>query len=395
MIRARAVAVLALMLILYAGMALAQTVRVGVINTYSGPLAAGGEQIERGISLYMKLHEADLPPGVKIELLRRDDTGPNPEVAKRLTQELITRDKVKLLVGMIWSPNALAMAPLVTEAKVPFIITNASTSSITTKSPYIARVSLTSWQGPYPLGSWAARNGLKKVYSVVSDFSTGVDGEVAFTKAFTEAGGSIVGAVRMPVTTPDFIPFLQRAKDAAPDAVFAFVPGAKEATALMKAFDDLGLRAAGIKLLGPNGLTPDEELTNMGDAAIGTLTMGNYSAAAIRPANQAFVAAYKAAFGTTQDPGYMAADSYDGMAAIFHVVIEQHGEIDPDRTMALLKGWTFDSPRGPVMIDPETRDVVQNIYLRRVEKIDGQLRNIELETIPMVKDPWKQINNVR
>ena len=369
-----------------------QTVKVGVISTYSGPLAAGGDQIDRGISLYMKLHEADLPPGVKIELLRRDDTGPNPEVAKRLTQALITHDKVRLLVGVVWSPNALAMAPLVTEAKVPLIITNASTSMITTKSPYIVRVSLTSWQGPYPLGFWAAKHGLKNVYTLVSDYSTGIDAEVAFDKAFTEAGGTIVGAVRMPVTTPDFVPYLQRAKDAKPDAVFAFVPGAKESTALMKAFADLGLSAAGIKLIGPNSLTPDEELSNMGDAAIGTLTMGHYSAAATRPANQAFVAAYKAEFGATAEPGYMAADSYDGMAAIFHVVIEQHGEIDPDRTMALLKGWQFDSPRGPVLIDPETRDVVQNEYLRRVEKIDGQLRNVELETIPMVKDPWKEIN---
>jgi branched-chain amino acid transport system substrate-binding protein len=196
----------------------------------------------------------------------------------------------------------------------------------------------------------------------------------------------------MPVTTPDFVPFLQRAKDAKPDAVFAFVPGAKEATSLMKAFSDLGLGPAGIKLIGPNSLTPDEELPNMGDAAIGTLTMGHYSAAATRPANQAFVAAYHAAFSTTQDPGYMAADSYDGMAAIFHVVIEQKGVIDPDKTMALLKGWRFDSPRGPLLIDPETRDVVHNEYLRRVEKIDGQLRNVEFETIPMVKDPWKEIN---
>jgi branched-chain amino acid transport system substrate-binding protein len=373
----------------------AQTVKVGVVNTYSGPLAAAGEQIDRGLSLYMKLHEADLPPGVKIELIRRDDTGPNPEVAKRLTQELITRDKVQLLVGMVWSPNALAMAPLVTEAKVPFIITNASTSSITTKSPYIARVSLTSWQGPYPLGSWAAKNGLKKVYTLVSDYSTGIDGETAFDKAFTDAGGTIAGAVRMPVTTPDFIPFLQRAKDEKPDAVFAFVPGAKESTSLMKAFADLGLGTAGIKLIGPNSLTPDEELPNMGDAAIGTLTMGHYSAAGIRPANQAFVAAYHAAFGTSQDPGYMAADSYDGMAAIFHVVIEQHGNIDPDKTMALLKGWQFDSPRGPLLIDPETRDVVHNEYLRRVEKIDGKLANVELETIPMVKDPWKEINKTK
>jgi branched-chain amino acid transport system substrate-binding protein len=373
----------------------AQTVKVGVINTYSGPLAAAGEQIDRGIRLYVKLHEKDLPPGVKIELVRRDDTGPNPEVAKRLAQELITRDKVQLLTGVVWTPNALAMAPLVTEAKVPFIIMNAGTAMITTKSPYIVRLSFTLWQSSYPMGIWAAKHGLKSVYILVSDFGPGIDAEAAFTKAFTEAGGTIAGSVRMPVSTPDFVPFLQRAKDAKPDAVFSFVPAAKEATGLMKAFGDLGLGTAGIKLIGPGDLTTDEELPGMGDAAIGTLTMHHYSAAGVRPANQAFVAAYKAEFGAKEEPGFIAADAFDGMAAIFHVVIEQNGKIDPDRSIELLKGWKHESPRGPIMIDPETRDIVQNEYLRRVDKVDGQLRNTEIETIPMVKDPWKEINKAK
>ncbi len=370
----------------------AQTVKVGVINTYSGPLAAAGDQIDRGIKLYMKLHEKDLPPGVSIELVKRDDTGPNPDVAKRLAQELITRDKVQLLTGVIWTPNALAMAPLVTEAKVPFIIMNAGTAMITTKSPYIARVSFTLWQSSYPLGSWAAKNGLKNVYTLVSDFGPGIDAETAFTRGFTTNGGTIAGAVRMPVTTPDFVPFLQRAKDAKPDAVFCFVPAAKEATSFMKAFGDLGLRDAGIKLIGPGDLTTDEELPGMGDVALGTITMHHYSAAGDRPANKAFVAAYKAEFGAKDVPGFIAADSYDGMAAIYAVVIAQKGKIDPDKTMELLKGWQDDSPRGPIMIDPETRDIVQNEYLRRVEKVNGQLQNTEFETIPMVKDPWKQLN---
>ena len=213
--------------------ALAQTVKIGMVNTYSGPLAAAGEQMDRGSKLYMKLHEKDLPPGVTIELIKRDDTGPNPEVAKRLAQELITRDKVQLLTGVIWTPNALAMAPLVTEAKVPFVIMNAGTALITTKSPYIARVSFTLWQSNYPLGTWAAKHGLKNVYTLVTDFGAGIDSETAFTKAFTEAGGTIVGAVRMPVATVDFSPFLQRAQDAKPDAVFCFVPAAKQATGFM------------------------------------------------------------------------------------------------------------------------------------------------------------------
>ncbi len=376
-------------------MASAQTVKVGVINTYSGPLAAAGDQIERGIKLYTKLHEKDLPPGVSIELVKRDDTGPNPEVAKRLAQELITRDKVQLLTGVIWTPNALSVAPLVTEAKVPFIIMNAGTAIITTKSPYIARVSFTLWQSSYPLGTWAAKNGLKTVYTLVSDFGPGIDAETAFTKAFTADGGTIAGSVRMPVTTPDFVPFLQRAKDAKPDAVFCFVPAAKEATSFMKAFGDLGLKAAGIKLIGPGDLTTDEELPGMGDPALGTITMHHYSAAGDRPANKAFVAAYKAEFGAQAEPGFVAADAFDGMAAVYQVVIAQKGNIDPDKTMELLKGWKYDSPRGPIMIDPDTRDIVQNEYLRRVDRVNGQLQNTELETIPMVKDPWKEFNKAK
>jgi branched-chain amino acid transport system substrate-binding protein len=372
--------------------ALAQTVKLGIVSTYSGPFAAVGEQLDRGIRLYMKLHEKDLPPGVKLEIIRRDDTGPNPEIAKRMAQELITRDRVQLLAGAVYTPNALAIAPLATEAKVPFIIMNAGTAMITTRSPYIARVSFTLWQSSYPLGSWAARNGIRKVFTAVADYGPGIDAEAAFTKGFSDAGGQIVGAVRMPLANPDYVPFMQRAKDAAPDAVFAFVPAGKDATALMKTFGDLGLRQAGIKLIGPGDITTDEELQNMGDAALGVVTAFHYSAAGNRPANQAFVKAYKAAFGASENPSFLVVGAYDGMAAIFHVIAEQKGRIDPEKTMELLKGWKADSPRGPIMIDPETRDIVQNEYMRRIEKVDGQLANVEFETMPMVKDPWKEIN---
>jgi branched-chain amino acid transport system substrate-binding protein len=374
--------------------AFAQTVKIGIIDSYSGPFASVGQQLDRGIKLYMKQHEKDLPPGVKLEIIRRDDTGPNPEVAKRLAQELITRDHVQLLGGVIFTPNAMAIAPLATEAKTPFIVMNAGTASITTKSPYIARVSFTQWQSCYPLAAWALKNGIKKVYSVVSDYGPGIDSEQAFTKGFTDAGGQMVGAVRVPVANPDFVPFLQRAKDAKPDAVFAFVPGGKEATALMKAFADLGLGQAGIKLIGPGDIATDEELHNMGDPAIGVVTAFHYSAAATRPANVAFVKAYKAEFGQNEEPSFEVVGGYDGMAAIFHVIREQKGKIDPDKTMALLKGWKdANSPRGPIMIDPDTRDIVQNEYIRRIEKVNGQLANVEFETIPMVKDPWKALNH--
>jgi branched-chain amino acid transport system substrate-binding protein len=372
----------------------AQTVRLGVINTYSGPSANLGEQIDRGIRLYVKQHGKDLPPGVKLEIIRRDDTGPNPEVAKRMAQELITRDHVQLLAGPVYSPNALAIAPVVTEGKVPFIILNAGTAVITTKSPYIARVSFTMWQASYPLGTWAAKNGIKKVFTAVTDFAPGIDSETAFIKGFTEAGGQIVGSVRMPVSNADYVPFMQRAKDAAPDAVYSFVPAGKDATALMKAFGDLGLKAAGIKLIGSGDITTDEELQNMGDVALGVVTAHHYSAAAKRPANEAFVKAYQAEFGVAEDPSFLVVDAYDGMAAIFHVIIAQKGRIDPDKTLELLKGWKDDeSPRGPIMIDPATRDIVQNEYMRRVERVNGKLANVEFDTMPMVKDPWKEINN--
>ena len=371
----------------------AQTVKLGIVDTYSGPFASVGEQLDRGIRLYMKLHEKDLPPGVKLEIIRRDDTGPNPEVSKRLAQELITRDHVNLLAGTIYTPNALAIAPLATEAKVPFIIMNAGTAVITTKSPYIARVSFTLWQSSYQMGVWAAKNGLKKVYTAVTDFGPGIDAEQAFTKGFTDNGGTVVGSVRTPLANPDYVPFLQRAKDASPDAVFAFVPGGKDATAIMKTFGDLGLKKAGIKLIGPGDITTDEELQSMGDVALDVVTTFHYSAAATRPANVAFVKAYKAEFGANEDPGFEVVGAYDGMAAIFHVIKEQNGKIDPDKTMALLRGWKDDnSPRGPIMIDPDTRDIVQNEYVRRVEKVNGRLANVEFETIPMVKDPWKVLN---
>ena len=374
--------------------AMGQTVKVGIINTYSGPFAGLGEQLDRGIRLYMKQHEKELPPGVTLEIIRRDDTGPNPEVAKRLATELVTRDHVQLLGGVIFTPNALSVAPLATEAKVPFIIMNAGTSMITTKSPYIARVSFTLWQSSYPLAEWAAKHGIKKVYSVVSDYGPGIDAEQAFTKGFTDNGGQMLGAVRVPVANPDYTPFLQRAKDARPDAVFSFVPAGKSATALMKTFGDLGLGQAGIGLIGTGDITTDEELQNMGDVALGVTTMFHYSAAATRPANVAFVKAYKAEFGPTQEPSFEVVGGYDGMAAIFHVVEAQAGKIDPDKTMALLKGWKDDdSPRGPIYIDPETRDIVQHEYLRRVEKVNGQLENVELEDLGFVKDPWKELNH--
>ncbi len=375
-----------------AGGAMAQTVKIGVINTYSGPLAEPGVLIDRGIELYMKEHAKDLPPGVKVEIIKRDDTGANPEVAKRMAQELITRDHVQFLAGFIYTPNAMAVGPIATEAKVPVIVMNAGTASITTKSPYIARVSFTMWQSSYPLGEWAAKHGIKKVYSAVSDYGPGLDAEAAFIKGFTANGGQMVGSVHIPLANPDFVPYMQKAKDVKPDALFTFVPAGEQATALMKAFGDVGLKQAGVKLIGPGDITTDEMLDKMGDIAVGTVTMFHYSAAAKRPANEAFVKAYKAAY-KGEEPAFEAVGGYDGMAAIYHAIIAQKGKVNADKTMELLKGWKNpNSPRGPIMIDPQTRDIVQNEYLREVKKVNGKIENVELETIPQVKDPWKALD---
>ncbi len=380
-------------LALGAAAATAQTVKVGTLWPYSGLNANLGEYGERAMRLYIKQHEKELPPGVNIELLIRDTTGANPDKAKQLAQELIVREKVQFLAGVIFTPNAMAIAPLATESKTPFVIMNAGTSVITTRSPYIVRTSFTLWQSSYPLGQWAAKR-MKRVYTLVSDYGPGHDAEEAFSKGFKEGGGEISGTVRVPLQNPDFAPYMQRVKDAKPDALFVFIPAGKTASAVMKAFGDLGLRQAGVRLIGPGDVTTDEELPNMGDVALGVVTAHHYSAAADRPANKAFVAAWKKEFGANSTPNFVSVGAWDGMAAIFHAVIAQKGKIDPERTMDLLKNFKNpDSPRGPISIDPATRDIVQNEYLREVRKVGGQLANVETETIgTAVRDPWKEFN---
>ena len=369
----------------------AQTVKIGFITSYSGLNGNLGPYMERAVRLYIKQHQKELPPGVKIELIIRDDTGPNPDKARQLAQELVVRDKVDLLAGVIFTPNAMSMAPIATEAKVPFVIMNAGTSVITTRSPYIARVSFTLWQSSYPLGQWAAKK-YKTAYTLVSDFGPGHDAETAFMQAFKAGGGNIVASVRVPLQNPDWAAYLQRVKDAKPDTLFVFIPAGKTATAVMKNFSELGLGQAGIKLIGPGDITTDEELPNMGDVALGVTTMFHYSAAGDRPANKAFVAAWKKEYGANETPNFLSAASWDGTAMIFEAIRQQKGKIDPDKTMAIFKSWKFaNSPRGPISIDPETRDIVQNEYLREVRRVGGQLANVELETFAAaVKDPWKE-----
>jgi len=374
----------------------AQTVKVGLINSYTGFVAQPADQGQKGFDLYVKEHGKDLPPGVKVELLRRDDTS-NPEVGKRLAQELITRDRVQLLTGIVLSPVATAIAPMTAEAKVPLLLDLAAAGvNIPRLSPYIARISFTLWQEAYPIGKWAAEQGWKTGYTAVTDFIAGHDSEAAFTKAFTDAGGKMVGSVRFPPTNPDFAPFVQRIKDAKPDVVFIFVPAGTQATAMMKAIQELGLRESGVNVVAPQDLLPDEELPRMGDTPLGLITSGTYTADAKRPANEAFVAAWKREYGDKSIPDFISADAWDGMAAIYALVKETKGNFTADQAMAFLSHWKDpDSPRGPIMIDPETRDIVQNVYIRRVEKQGDRLVNVEISTIPMVKDPWKELNPVK
>lgn len=373
--------------------AAAQTVKIGLITSYSGFLAQAGDSMDKGLSLYAKLHEKDLPSGVKIEIIRRDDTSSNPDVGKRLAQELITRDHVQILTGLVSSPVAAAVAPLTAEAMVPLVLMNAAGVAIPRISPYVVRVSFTIWQQGYPMGKWAAAQGWKRGYTAVSDYIPGHDGEGAFTKGFTDGGGEMVGSVRFPPANEDFAPFVQRIKDVKPDVVFVFVPGGKQATSFMKAWSDLGLQNAGIKIVATQDLVTDDELPNMGEAPLGIVSAGIYSVAGKRPQNQAFLAAWRKEYGYQVIPNYVAVGGWDGMTAIFDVIKVTKGKFDGDQAMAVLKTWKDpDSPRGPIEIDPETRDIVQNVYIRRVEKVDGHLANTEFETIPMVKDPWKQLN---
>ncbi|HEX9464098.1 MAG TPA: ABC transporter substrate-binding protein [Alphaproteobacteria bacterium] len=370
----------------------AQTVKIGVITSYSGFLAQLGDSMDKGFSLYAKTHEKDLPPGVKIELIRRDDTSDKPDVGKRLAQELITRDRVQILTGLVSSPVTAAIAPLTAESKTPLVLMNAAGTALTRLSPYVARVSFTLWQQSYPLGKWAAQQGWKTGTTAVADYIPGHDAEGGFIRGFKDAGGGTLKSVRMPPAQQDFSPFLQRINDDKPDFIFTFVPASKYATSFVKSWIDLGLKGAGIKLISTQDLVPDDELPNMGDLPLGIVSAGTYSAAAKRPANQAFLAAWDKEYGGRVLANYVAIGGWDGMAAIFEVIKQTKGKFDGDQAMAILKGWKNESPRGSIEIDPQTRDVIQNVYIRRTEKVDGKVANVEVNTIPMVKDPWKELN---
>jgi branched-chain amino acid transport system substrate-binding protein len=365
------------------------TVTVGLILPMTGQQASTGKQEQAGANLYIQTH-GDTVAGKKISLIVKDDTGA-PDVTKRLAQDLITNDGAKALMGFGLTPLALAVAPVATEAKVPEIVTAAATAMITEKSPYIVRTSFTLPQAAAPMAEWSLKNNIKKVVTLVADYGPGNDAEKWFADGFEKGGGKVIEKIRTPLKSPDFAPFLQRVKDDAPDAVFVFLPSGQGA-AFMKQFAERGLDKAGIRLIATGDVTDDDQLAEMGDAALGVVTTHHYSADHDSPENKAFVAAFEKA-NPGMRPNFMAVGAYDGMALLYQALEKTKGAADGDSLIAAMKGMSWMSPRGPVMIDPETRDIVQNIYVRKVEKVDGALFNVEFDTIPNVKDPYKAAKN--
>jgi branched-chain amino acid transport system substrate-binding protein len=364
----------------------AEPIKVGIIAEMSGPFADFGRHLVNGAKAYMKQH-GDTVAGRKIELVIKDSTGPAPDVAKRLAQELIVKDKVDFIAGLGLTPNALAIAPIITEAKVPTIIMNAATSVITTKSPYFARVSLTLPQVTEPMAQWAFKKGYRKVYTLVADYGPGHDAEASFKKVFTKLGGQVVGEARVPLKNPEFGPYVQRIKDSKPQAVFVFVTPGEMPIALMKSYHERGLDKAGIKFLSTGDVMEDGDQDALGDNALGMISTHQYSVAHKSPENTAFLTAY--AKVDPLRPNFMSVGGYDGMAAIYNVVRALNGKMDGDKAMAVLKGMKINSPRGPIQIDPVTRDIIQNVYVREVKKVNGHYYNVEFETFSQVRDPGK------
>jgi branched-chain amino acid transport system substrate-binding protein len=365
----------------------AKDLKIGLVLSVSGPFAPYAKQISHGVDLYIAEH-GDTVAGRKVQVIIKDDTGMAPAVAKRQAQELLTKDKVDILAGFDLTPNAFSVAPLATEAKVPMVVMNAATSSVTEKSPNIVRVSMTLPQSSWAMAEWAYKNGVRKVYTLVADYGPGHDAEKQFQKTFTALGGQVVGEVRTPVTTPDYSPFLQRMKDAKPDAAFFFVPPGSSMVALLKQFREMGLEKAGIKELGTGDMTDEDSLAAMGDSALGMITAFHYSENHDSPENKKFVAAYKKAYPKDR-PNFMSVGGYDGMHLIYQALEKTKGDASADAFMKAVKGMKWESPRGPVQIDPQTRDIIQNEYIRKLEKVDGVAQNVEFFTFKDVKDPGK------
>jgi len=362
----------------------ADPVKIGLILPMTGPFASTGKQTQAGVRLYMQKN-GDTVAGSKVELIVKDDTGLAPETTKRIAQELIVQEKIAILAGFGLTPLALATAPVATEAKVPMIVMCAGTSIIPQRSPFIVRTGFTLPQNTAPIADWAAKNKIKKVFTLVTDYAPGLESEKVFLKRFSAAGGTIVDSIRTPLANPDFAPFLQRAKDAKPDALFVFVP-AGQGTAVLKQFAERGLKEAGISLIGPGDVLDDDILEAIGPPALGMITSFHYSAAHPSPENKAYVDAFMKA-NNGMRPNFMSVGGYDGMHLIYEALKKSSGATDGEKVVEAMKGMAWTSPRGPMSIDPATRDVVQNVYIRKCEMVDGKLFNVEFDKIENFKDP--------
>ncbi|AOG22648.1 MULTISPECIES: ABC transporter substrate-binding protein [unclassified Acidovorax] len=387
LLRASAVAAMALATGIAALPAAAQdnVFKIGLVLPMTGQQATTGRQIEAAARLYMA-QNGDTVAGKKIQLIIKDDTS-LPDVTRRMAQELVVNEKVNVLAGMGITPSAMATAPLATQSKTPLVVMAAATSSITEASPYVVRTSFTLPQVSVALADWAPKNGIKKVVTLVSDYGPGIDAEKFFNQRLTFNGGQVTESLRVPLRNPDFAPFLQKVRDAKPDALFVFVPSGAGA-AVMKQFLERGMDKAGIKLIGTGDVTDDDQLNDMGDGALGVVTSHHYSAAHPSPMNKKFVEAFEKANKGLR-PNFMAVGGYDGMRVIYEALRATKGAGGGDALLAAMKGQIFESPRGQVFIDAQTRDIVQNVYLRKVERVNGQLYNVEFDVIKDVKDPGK------
>lgn len=369
-----------------------ETVKVGVILPYSGPFADAANQLDAGIKLYMQ-QNGNMVDGKTIEIVRKDTGGPAPDVAKRLAQELVVRDGVDIIAGFALTPEALGAADVATQAKKLMVVMNAATSVVTEKSPYIVRTSVTIPQVNYVFGKWAfEKGGVKQAYTLVADYGPGHDAEKSFAKGFTEAGGTIIGSDKTPVANPDFSAFVQRVKDANPEAVYIFVPGGGQPAAIGKALSERGLTPPATRIFGQGELTHPEALESMGSNALGIVTTFHYTLEREEPLNNAFVAAYREA-NNGRSPDLFSVGGYDGMHLIYEALKKTKGDVSGDALVEAAKGMSWDSPRGPISIDPETRDIVQNVYIREVQEVDGKLQNVIIDTIESVKDPLHGTSN--
>jgi branched-chain amino acid transport system substrate-binding protein len=359
-------------------------IKIGLVMPLTGVLGPVGKQAVAGARLYLAQH-GNMVAGRKIELIVRDDASV-PDNSKRITQELIVSEKVAILGGGL-TPNVLAIAPLVNESKTATVVMVSGTSVVTERSPYFVRTSWTHAQQASVLANWAANNGSRRVTIISSDWAPGHEASGVFASTFARAGGEVIETLKVPLANPDFAPFLQRAHDGRPDTLFVFVP-ASQAAVLAKQFVERGLDKTGIKLIGPGDITDDEDLPGMSDAMTGTVTAGFYSVAHPSDINKDYVAAFKLANANVR-PNFISVSAYDGMHLIYEALKKTGGKTDGDALVSAMKGMSWESPRGPVSIDPETREIVQNIYIRRVEKVAGELYSVELATFEAVKDPMK------